>query len=287
MPAGVARWDREVLPPQRLSLTQRFGGYLLEAAAFTRNPFPSAALEQRRFLIFGRGRSGSTLLVSLLNAHPKIACLGELMRFRLRFPRSYIGRELSRTRKPIAGFKLLSYQLRTVHGEPEGSPYLRQLAEAGWDIIYLKRRDLFRQALSNIYARKRGAFHSTDRKAQWTPAVHVAPRELFEWMRGSEKLGRYEASVLEGVPHLSLCYEDHLQTPEAQSATLHAVETRFGVATASPPAPTLRPVTPSRLERFVVNIEELRAAMRASEFAHFLESDPDAVASAPPSSAGG
>lgn len=116
-------------------------------------------LPSQRFAIFGRGRSGSTVLTSLLNAHRHISCEGEILHDRVFFPRLHIDWCASRCQSEVYGFKLLSYQLRDV--QPIGNParFLRSLYDGGYQFIYLTRRNLLFHALSNLNARQNKFHH--------------------------------------------------------------------------------------------------------------------------------
>ena len=117
------------------------------------------SLPANKFVIFGRGRSGSTLLVNLLNNHNKIHCDGEIMHDHLLFPRLYIDLSASRYQSRVYGFKLLSYQLKDVQQIYDPEKFLLSLYESGYKFIYLTRRNLLAHALSNINARQKKFHH--------------------------------------------------------------------------------------------------------------------------------
>jgi hypothetical protein len=260
-------------PNLRVALQRRWLGYGLEARAAARAMaarWRGAQVPEKRFLIFGRGRSGSTLLTSLLNGHSQITCLGEILRYRSLDPVRQLRHELAATGTRAAGCKLLSYQMRNIHGMPANSDMLAQLVESGVQIIYLKRDNLVRHAVSNLYARKRRAYHSSDRRAAEKTRVVIEPEEIFAWMEGSAALGDYEAQVLSQVPHVALSYEQNLSETRAQELTYRNLLDSLGL-NFEVPQTSLRKVTPSRFEDTIENHASLLSAISGSRYAHFLD----------------
>lgn len=225
---------------------------------------------ETRFVIFGQGRSGSTLLVSLLGSHGRTHCDGEILYSRLRFPRAFIDASAALHRGRIYGFKLLSYQLRDVQRLARPEAFLRGLGEDGFRILYLRRRNLLRHALSNLYARET-EFHRVD-GAKKGPArrIDVNVADVLEWIRVSGELASFEQRVLRDLPHLPLTYEDDLETAASQQATADRVFAYLGTETEQV-ASTMQKVAPRSIADMVVNHEELIAALRDSPHAEFLE----------------
>ncbi len=112
--------------------------------------------QQKRFFIFGQRRTGSTLLVSLLNSHPDIRCYSELFypgrwnvhirRFlkplAFRYPLLYLDGVCRTSFRPIVGFKLMTHQ------NEELGNLMRQLIERGWRVIAVRRHDIVQRVLS-------------------------------------------------------------------------------------------------------------------------------------------
>lgn len=109
-----------------------YGGYL----------WKQSQLPEKKFVIFGRGRSGSTLLVELLDSHPQIHCDNEILHDRVLFPRLYIDSCASRYQSQVYGFKFLSYQIKDVQRISQPKKFLLQLYQSGYKIIYLRRENL-------------------------------------------------------------------------------------------------------------------------------------------------
>ena len=140
---------------------RRFGGYALEAKSIVSSFGKTATKAEKKFVLFGRGRSGSTLLVQMLDSNPAIGCLDEILRFTTFSPVRMIERELGRLDKPVRGFKLLSYQIRELHSRHD-QRLKNWMADESVTILHLRRENVLRHAISNIYAQSRQAYHSTD-----------------------------------------------------------------------------------------------------------------------------
>lgn len=271
--------DPSHAPNLRVALQRRLGGVLLEAASAgtaVKRRLSGAAKPEHRFILFGRGRSGSTLLVSMLDNHPAITCAGEVLRFRTTQPAAHLHRVLNAGTTAVSGAKLLSYQMRTIHHMPPDSDFLRRLADDGVTIIYLVRENLVRHAISNIYARLGRVYHLTDGSAAMSrptrSKITLTAPQISTWIQGSARLGEYEQAVLRGVPHLSLTYESDLASPAAREATWQTLLGRFGQSY-HPLRTTMQKVTADDLRLIVANHDALMADLARTEYARFLTDD--------------
>lgn len=258
----------------RYTLQRKFLGYGLEANTMLRaglHRLRDNTVPEKRFLIFGRGRSGSTLLTSLLDSHTEITCLGEILRYKAMSPRRQLDHALSVAKTKVSGCKFLSYQMRSIHGMGTESDFLKSLHDEGVTIIYLKRTNLVRHAVSNLYARKRQAYHSSDKRAAQVKKITIKPDEIFAWMEGSAALNDYEAAVLANTPHLALTYEDNLSAQTDQFDTYKTLLDTFELPFEEPET-KLKKVTPKQFDALIENHEELVGALEQSKYAEFLVS---------------
>ena len=236
------------------------GKYLLN-----RPPLPS-----KRFVIFGRGRSGSTLLVSLLNSHEEICCDGEILHDRVSWPRLYVDLCSSRCQLPIYGFKLLSYQLRDIQPIINPKKFLFDLHLNGYKIIYLSRQNLLDHALSNINARRQNKFHhrAGEKKQKYQP-ISVSIEEVIHWIEHSQSLEKYEKSILKDLPHLSLTYEDHLLDSNSHQQTANIIFDFLEI----PPqqiSTNLVKIVPRNLQKLVENYESLTEKLKTTKYSPYL-----------------
>jgi LPS sulfotransferase NodH len=225
-----------------------------------------------RFLIFGQGRTGSTLLTELLNSHSRIRCEGEILNPPQPKTRSYVTSHESRAAGEAYGFKLLYYQLRAVaeDGGPQG--FLEWLDGRGYRIFHLVRENRLRHVLSNMSARHQGFHHRAgDRTASGT---EVDVTHLVDWLRLSDEAIGYGRECLGDLPRVDLVYERDLSTPDVQRRTVDRICDELGLPH-EPLSTDLVPATPRDLRDLVANYDEMAAALAGTPYERFL-SEPDA-----------
>lgn len=229
------------------------------------------SLPETRFVLFGRGRSGTTALVSMLDNLQALRCEGEILHNYVPFPRRHVLGRCARCAAEGYGCKILSYQIRDVQS-PAGprEDFLRVLHEKhGFQFLYLRRSNLLRHALSNIRARRESFHQKKSDPDRETVAMHVDPEHVVEWMESSEALNAYEQSLLKDVPYLSLTYEEHIQNSEDHQATVDSVCEFLGVES-GPAESTYRKVAPPALKERVANYEELVRRLEGTRFDTYL-----------------
>jgi LPS sulfotransferase NodH len=234
--------------------------------------------EGSRFLIFAQGRTGSTLLVELLDCHPRIVCDGEIfspsqfgrIRNLDRHLRGSIG--MAAAAGSHYGFKVKPYEL-THHGV-EVRTFLEQRAADGWAIVHLARTNFIRHALSSDMSEQRGRAHidvgSAAAAAEISRVYRVDPTQIVDSARGRRQLLLGERRALVGIGHHSVEYERDLADALAHQGTADAIFQYLGL----PPSPIsarLARLNPDDLSTKITNYEELLAAVDASEFAGMLE----------------
>ena len=169
-----------------------------------------------KFLIFGQGRTGSTLLVELLNQIEGIYCDEELLNKRLfpipikiPFPYLYVKGRSKMKKKRVYGFKVKIFQLEE-HQFLDPSTFIKKMNKAGYRIIYLYRRNLKEQVLSNLLALHNSKFHvANDENYTFRPFKLDIDDYKRRKTRRKEALER-ERSILVNYDHLKLCYEEDL-----------------------------------------------------------------------------
>ena len=184
-------------------------------------PVAAALRVPRRFVIMTSGRSGSELLVSLLDAHPDLVCEGEMLQRPRRSPRTYLRGHALRmvlraraggARPRVHGWKLITNHVRWYPDVfPEPQVFVEHLAATG-TIIHLRRRNLLNQSLSLISA-ERTQYHV--RAGESAPAFEpfvVEPERLLAQLYHYEEDDAWLTKTVGDVPHLDLTYEDHSPT---------------------------------------------------------------------------
>src|SRR4051794_949293 len=135
------------------------GGVLVapmrEQARIYANGVLNSSQHDTRFVIYCRGRDGSTLLVDLLNQLPGVHCDGEILHARVLASWLYVQACESIASGEVYGFKLLSHHLTHVQRVSDPAAFLRRLDSSGYKIIHLRRENMLRQILSALYVRHR------------------------------------------------------------------------------------------------------------------------------------
>lgn len=200
----------------------------------------------RRFVIFGMARTGSTLLASLLNSHPQIACDGEVFtpprwprrlrpiaRFWQRHPFPYLAYRQVRTlllhQKTVYGFKLHNKfegpQLVDIRG------FLRVAAHDGWKVIHLQRRCLFDQVMSNVVANRTGRYFGNQNEDESVATIDIPVTVFASALQKSFRASEFNRAIVAELPCLALVYEDDVSEPAAWEKTAGRICDYLGIPT--------------------------------------------------------
>lgn len=242
----------------------QYGKYLLN-----KTPLP-----ENQFIIFAEGRSGSTLLVNLLNSSGQIHCDLEILnRSPVLFPYLYLKTMAARSTKLVYGFKLLDYQLKKVQHIKNPEELLHKLHDCGYKFIYLTRRNKLFHALSKINAIQKNKFHHriSDGENSYK-RITVDVDQLIKTIDITETNTNLYQTYLAEIPHLSLSYEENLQYEELHQQTADEI-LNFLELTPSPVSADLIKVMPSNLQEIVENPEEIINAISQTKYACFLETN--------------
>ena len=224
----------------------------------------------KRFMIVTTGRTGSELLVDLLNSQPGIFCDGEILNDRrLSAQRFVAGRS---AKAAMGGAQAYGCKLVQRHFgfQPtfERDDFLSGMHDQGYELIYLRRENTLAQALSAAIGRH-GRWHwHQGEKASFTPAT-IDPVELLGLAFLFDECDQYLQFLLQPLTHMSITYEDDLVGQAAQQATVDRICARLGIASVAGSTKFVR-LSPRLLEDRLVNYDEVAAVVRASRFAKYL-----------------
>lgn len=179
-------------------------------------------MDSRRFFIFGLRRTGSTLLVSLLDSHPNIRCYSELFyqgRWKVhvrkflkplafRYPMLYLNWVCAIAFRPVVGFKLM------VHHDEELNNLMEKLVQRNWRVISIRRRDVIHRVLSEAVLFTTRIPHSYGSSRQYHEKIHIDESLFRKLLEENNRLERRETELLAKVPHISIVYEDDLANPQ-------------------------------------------------------------------------
>ncbi|MBT9312510.1 hypothetical protein [Leptothoe kymatousa] len=225
-----------------------------------------------RFILFGRGRSGTTALVSLLDAVAGIQCDGEILRRPVLLPQAYLHSCCAKSSAYAYGCKILSYHIRDVQPLLRRQRFLSQLDRAGFKIIYLQRRNLLHHAISNLTARVSGFYQKKTDGVNKHRKIVVDPEAVLDWIRRSERLAAYEQTLLKGLTVLPLTYEDNIRHSHQHQATVDAI-CEFLAVPSSPVTSAYRKQTSGRWQDGILNHQELAQVIANTPYAQYLQED--------------
>ncbi len=247
-----------------------YKGYLKEVFIYSTYIVRPKRIPSTKFVIFGYGRSGSNLLVDLLNSHPYIYCNYELWGKKVFFPKLYIKCCEALTREDVYGFKLLSSHFE-IQGVDNPLEYMMELNNKGYKIISIKRRNILRQALSVLYAVNRKKFHHKRiegvQEKKW---MNVDMDKLLTELRFIDRLNELEEQILKELPYLRLFYEDDLIDGTKHQITVDKISDFLGITNARVKTDLVK-TTPDDLSDFVENLDDLKGFIGQTKYSGYLE----------------
>lgn len=227
-----------------------------------------------RFIVFAHFRSGSGLLCDLLNLHPEIHCDYEILypflasRMKPRFFPLFLQGLVARTDAGAYGCNIKLDQLERVHPDPRR--FMEERHREGWKIIYLRRVDILRAALSNFIASRHQRYSLPKEHAAAPVAkTHIECDELLNLLHWYQRIAEEEAEVLAALPHLALIYEQDLLAAPRHQATLDRVFDYLGLRGAPVESKSAR----TGSDRLADSIENYRAVVEfvgRTPYARFL-----------------
>lgn len=169
------------------------------------------------FVVYGQARTGSTLLVSLLQSHPQIQCDGEILnpgqwrrgikrylrKIVRHIPEAYVLWEANRAPKDTFGFKLLHMQV------PVSSRLISNLHRLQWQLIHIQRRSLFDVAISRQVAWQKQHWGDYKPSLQ-TDGIVIPVEDFLGKLQKCVAIKQEEFHTLAELPHISVVYEEDL-----------------------------------------------------------------------------
>lgn len=224
---------------------------------------------EKKFLMFAFGRSGSELLRSLINSHPDIYCDGEIfLKKNTVFPRRYLDNRTKVYGKKIYGYKAKVYQLDSQY-KREDTVEAKFFTD-DFKIIYLRRKNFFRQALSVLLGHQRKIWHDFEADPLNNSRFAIDCDELLSRIETIERFEKREMELLEGEDYLYINYEKDLYSGENHQKTADRVFEYLGVESV-PVTTKFHKTTPEDPSDFIENYEEVYTTIKNSEYARFLD----------------
>ena len=235
-------------------------------------PFP-----ENKFVIYTRGRTGSTVLSDLLNCHPEIFCDVEIFNFLyskniVSYPGLYIrscSKRAAINKKSTYGFKVKIAQLRYEHKYSSYEKILSDLNSDGWKFVYLKRDNFLRHKLSNIMSAQSQIFHIMNSDSIKTPKIRIDCNSLLEGIKFAEEVERTEKENLRNIPHLVLTYESDIIDNSKHQETADKVFSYLNLKS-STVSTNYKRIIPDNLEDTILNYDEVINFFKDTEYSKYL-----------------
>lgn len=240
------------------------------------NLLSSAEYPRTKFVMYTRGRTGSTLLTELLNCHPQIFCDVEIFNLiyslsKVRYPLPYIrscSKRATFNRKTTYGFKVKISQMIFEHGYENYTDLLESLSREGWKFIYLKRLNHLRHKISNFMTTRTNIFHLRNGD-KYEYRINVNCSELMRGIKYSEEVASMESESLKNIPHLELIYENDILDNLKHQKTADKVFDFLGLQSV-PVKTDYKKIIPEKLEEIVINYDEVRCMLEGTKYENFL-----------------
>jgi LPS sulfotransferase NodH len=228
--------------------------------------------QYKRFIVLGRPRIGSNLLISFLNSHPNIYARREIF-FRLngRDYRQVLNRIFCKQPPNIkaVGFKIF---YRQPYDDKNSGVWNDLIERQQVHVIHLKRRNILRALLSGKISHKTNIWQAT--KASHLQdiqgrKVEFSYEELATGFKAIRCLEDEFDDKFSSHPLLTISYEDLVSKSEAVFESItNFLELPFN----SPKTRHIR-LNPEKLSTLIVNYEGLKKEFSDTEWAHFFEEE--------------
>lgn len=204
-------------------------GVAREAVVKLRLSMRGAVDDPDKFLIFGRPRSGSTLLARLLGQVHGLRCTGEMLNYVMREPQAYLDGLARLSGAAVFGSKVLSYQLLEIQ-RLDPWRFFNEMAGAGYTLIHL-RRNTFDQALSLSLAQATGHYHrmNGDRKVPMPAQIDIPQADFAAQYRWNAAMLDYEDALMSRLPHVTINYETDLAQARMHQPAIDMICGRLGL----------------------------------------------------------
>lgn len=225
-----------------------------------------------KFVIYGQSRSGSTLLVELINTHPDVHCDGELFneeagrignsalsKLVKMFPIPYLSYLRRRVARKAYGFKLLFYHL------PRARLTMKVMAFSGWKFIHVYRRNIARQSLSNIIAERTQRWHRRGDDASPANRIVVSVAQLQREIAIRDRWRSREMDLIKHIRHLDVCYEDDLEHEGNWTSTAEMLSRFLGLGPFEPRSISLKKTVDRGYGELIENYAELLPYLEAHD----------------------
>ncbi|MBI1356439.1 MAG: hypothetical protein GC160_19020 [Acidobacteria bacterium] len=243
---------------------------LMELRAYLADKTRPAPANSKHVLIFAQGRTGTTLLESLLCSTGHFDGRGEVLNTYTREvwkPIPYVrglGRAADGTNLVVhvKGSHLTRARRRL--GSVDAVDLLRALDADGWTIVNIGRSSIADQVLSECVALARGGYHKTNDRQEMV-RVRIDPAEFMRRYDVRLRFGQEDRAALDQFPHLQLTYEQDLADASGHQSAVDRILDAVGLPH-KPVRTSLRKINRAAPTEILENFDEIDAALRGRGF---------------------
>ena len=238
-------------------------------------PLPSNSL---RVVIFAQARTGSTLLESLLCSTGHFCQNGELLnttKGEIWFPLTFLdGLSKWKSGNNFIFHVKINHLTQDRKRPVDPTLFLQTLADDGWQIIYLTRRNKVKHALSGLVAKNRvllqpDIWHKYDDDREELN-IFVDCEQFSKRVEKRIDLDAYERKVLADLEYHEVVYEDDLEKPQSHQKTVTRILNYLSLEPKEA-STNLKKVNNHSLEELISNYEEFVECLSKSGWKKFLE----------------
>ncbi len=242
----------------------------------------------KKFIIVSSQRTGSSFLRTLLDSHPKICCVAELLDAKKSVPfNNYIGDSVVKKISYLAFRKQLLYDFlnnfycssgtfeavgfKLMYSHTSFIPYkfpmvLSYVKENNIAVIHLTRQNILKTYISRLNAQKTRIYHSKEQvKVQ---KIHLPVKGLLKQLKSlHEEQVRWEKRLAK-FNTLAVKYETFTAARKDQEKR---VLNFLGVDSSIALSSELKKIVPPGLDNIIENYDEVHRVLKKSEFAWCLQ----------------
>lgn len=229
----------------------------------------------KKFVVFGQGRTGSTLLFDLINSHSQIngnedAKLTEILYKKVVYPKLFVEGKALKSQAPVYGFKLKTIHLLETQKHINPLDFVLNLHQTGWKLIHLNRINLLASAISTQVAAQRQIWHSNSVSSDALAKVFIDFDALTKNIELREFWLKKENEIIENIPHLKIYYENDLLQQQTHQKTADNIFeylelNKQGVKS------NLKKTVDLNLEKTIINYQEILKSLEKSKYSKYLE----------------
>jgi LPS sulfotransferase NodH len=241
---------------------KRFKQWLRVRLAYLMGVLPFWPVPKKKFVIFGQGRTGSTLLVDLLNAAEDTFSDREIFNIfhftgeKIKNPKVYVKGRSKRFTGKVYGFKVKIYQLKHDHNVASVREFLLDLVAQGYQIIYLSRDNVLQHAYSNVKRSLTGVTHIRGVKNA-RGKITLSLSELMGEIKARLAYKKEELEVLKGLDYHHVIYERDLLEQHLHLHTVNAVRKYLQLDPISEVKSKYQKITDKSLADEITNYDEV------------------------------